>query len=77
MKRSVNMKIVCLSFLLIAIIFASTTFGVFEGMTDASDMPAEGLTPEQLMTSMNQNGQSEEEEDPITTNSSMQAFRSR
>ena len=32
MKRSINMKIVWLSLLLIAIIFASITFGTFEGM---------------------------------------------
>ena len=30
MKRTVNMKIVWLSLLLVAIIFASTTFGTFE-----------------------------------------------
>jgi hypothetical protein len=77
------MKIVWLSLLLIAIIFASTTFGVFEGM-DA--MPT-GMIPAEMVNSgmippgmippgmMNTGTPKTEEEEETTT--TMQGFRSR
>jgi hypothetical protein len=46
MKRTVNTKIFWLLFLLIAIIFATTTFGTFEGL-EMPPMDTSSLTEEQ------------------------------
>lgn len=78
MKRSVNMKIVGLSLFLVAIIFASTTFGTFEGFTEGTEssmMNTDGMMPPTGMPPTGMPMPTTDEEEKATT--TMQGFRSR